>query len=171
MIGSTLGAFVMAGVLSTFLMLGRSGANLVNYTTMDAQTRRALEDFAQDVRMASNVTWNSETSITLTVPNNYTSDSNQVTYAWDNTSGTSTYQTYYRKPGNAASSSARTTYITNVTSFTYLRFDRLNATASTDISTKRVQLRMTIARSSTTVVTATDTTLSASFVLRNKTTN
>jgi hypothetical protein len=171
MIGSTLGAFVMAGILSTFLMLGRSGANLVNYTTMDAQTRRSLEDFAQDVRMASNVAWNGENSITLTVPGNYTSNSNLVTYAWDNTPSSSTYQTFYRQPGNPGSGATRTTYITNVTSFNYLRFDRLNASASTDISTKRVQLRMTIARSNSTVVSATDTTLSASFVLRNKITN
>ncbi len=30
MIAATLGTFVLAGVLSTFLMLGRSGANVAN---------------------------------------------------------------------------------------------------------------------------------------------
>lgn len=168
---ATIGSMVMAGVMSTFLMLGRSGANLASYTTMDAQTRRALEDFAQDVRMASDVTYNSETSMTFKVPGNYTSDGNQVTYAWDNTQDSATYHYFYRKPGNDASATAKTTYIANITSFVFNRFDRLNASTATDASTKRVQINMTITSRNTTVVSATDTTLSASFILRNKATN
>lgn len=168
MISATLSAFVLAGVLSSFLMLGRSGALLVNYTTMDTQARRALEDFAQDVRMATNVTWNSSTSITLTVSDNYTSTSNKVTYAWDNTSGSPTYHYFYRMPGDAAASNTKTTFIGNVTSFAFSRFDRLNADATTDPSTKRIQIAMTIAITSQTVVSATDSLVSASFILRNK---
>lgn len=171
MIGSTIGSFVLVGVLSTFLMLGRSGANIVAYTTMDTQTRKALEDFAQDVRMASGIVWNSSTSITLTVPDNYTTSSNQVTYAWDNTTGSATYHYFYRMPGTPSTTPAptRTTYVANVTSFTFYRYDRLNVAATTDASTKRLQLNMTISTLNRTVVTATDTTLSASFILRNKT--
>ena len=63
-IGLGIGSIVMLGVISTFLMMGRSGANIANYTRMDAQMRRALEEFAQDIRMASNFTWNSSTSVT-----------------------------------------------------------------------------------------------------------
>jgi prepilin-type N-terminal cleavage/methylation domain-containing protein len=70
MIGATIGSFVLAGVLSTFLLLGRSGANIVAYTVMDTQTRRAIEEFAQDVRMASAIVWNDSASVTLTVPDN-----------------------------------------------------------------------------------------------------
>ena len=170
MIGSALGAFVLAGVLSSFLMLGRSGTLLVNYTAMDQQARRALEDFSQDVRMATNVTWNSAYSITLTVPDNYTTTSNLVTYAWDNTSGSTTYHYFYRQPGNDATPSrpAKTTYIANVTSFSFSRFDRLNAPTSTNISTKRLQIAMTITTTGQTVVSATDSLVSASFILRNK---
>ncbi len=172
MISATISTFVLAGVLSSFLLLGRSGANLVNYTTMDAQTRRALEDFAQDVRMANNIVLNSPpTSLTLTVPDNYTSNSNQVTYFWGTTSGNSLYHYFYRRPGNATSTSAVTTYIGNVTSLAFNRYDRLNAATTSDTDTKRVQLSMTITSTNSTVVSATDTTLSASFVLRNKATN
>ena len=169
MIGSTIASFVLLGVLSTFLMLGRSGVNLANYTTMDAQTRRALEDFAQDTRMASAITWNSDTSITLTVPGNYTDDANRVTYAWDNTSGSATYRYFYRRPGDASSTRAATTYLANVTRFSYYRYDRLNVATTTDAATKRVQISMTATMSRTTLVTATDTTISASYILRNKT--
>jgi Tfp pilus assembly protein PilW len=41
MIGATIGSFVLVGVLSAFLMLGRSGTNIVAYTSMDTQTRHA----------------------------------------------------------------------------------------------------------------------------------
>ncbi len=174
MIGATIGSFVLVGVLSAFLMLGRSGANIVNYTTMDSQTRRGLEEFAQDVRMASNLTWNSDSSITLTVPDNYASSTplpNLVTYAWDDTAGSDTYHCFYRKPGDDAVRSDKTRYIANVTAFTFYRYDRLNAPTATDASTKRVQVSMTITTTNRTVVSATDATLSASFILRNKTTN
>ena len=169
MIASTIGTMVMAGVMSTFLMLGRSGTNIVSYTTMDAQTRNALEDFAQDVRMASNITWNDNASVTLTVPDNYTTTSNQVTYAWDSTVGSATYHYFYRMPGTSSSASAKTIYIKNVTNFVYYRYDRLNVATTTDASTKRLQINLTITTTNRTVVSATDTTLSASFILRNKT--
>ena len=183
MIGSTIGSFVLLGVLSTFLMLGRSGTNIVSYTTMDAQTRRALEDFSQDVRMASNLTWNSDSSITLTVPDNYGSNSNQVTYAWDTTAGSATYQRFYRSPATStAAAGTKTSYISNVTRFVYLFYDRRDARIDTQASppptaaaiqaaAKRVQINRTITTANRTEVTATDTTLSASFVLRNKISN
>ena len=171
LISASISTLIMAGVLSSFLMLGRSGANLTNYTTMDSQTRRALEDFAQDVRMASNITWNSDSSVTLTVPDNYAANSNQVTYAWGTASGVASYQTFYRKPGNAAASTTLTTYVSNVTSLSFYRYDLLNVAATTDAATKRIQLNMKITRTNSTVVSATDTTISASFVLRNKTSN
>ena len=170
MIGATIASFVLAGVLSSFLMLGRSGTLLVNYTTMDRQARRALEDFAQDVRMATNVTWNSAYSVTLTVPDNYTSTGNLVTYAWDTTAGSATYHCFYRWPGNDATTSRppKTSYVNNVTSFSFSRYDRLNVATTTDAATKRIQIAMTITTTGQTVVSATDSLVSASFILRNK---
>lgn len=169
MVGVGLAGIVLAGVLTTFLLLGRSGINLASYATMETQTRRGLEEFAQDVRMASAITWNSETSVTLTVPDNYTGTANQATYAWDTTTGSSTYHCFYRTPGTSSSANPRTTLVPRVTSFSFYRYDRLNASTCDDASTKRLQLEMTVTTTNTTVVDATDTTLSASFILRNKT--
>ena len=177
MIGATIGSFVLVGVLSAFLMLGRSGTNIVAYTSMDTQTRRALEEFAQDIRMASNLTWNTSASITLTVPDNYTATSNRVTYAWDTVAGSATYHCFYRKPGTPAENDAtlnrRTTYITNVTSFTFRRYNRSNleTETTTDPETKRIRIEMTLTTTNRTVVSASDTTLSATFVMRNKPSN
>ncbi len=169
MIGAALGSVVLAGVMSTFLMLSRSGIAAVNYTTMDAQSRRALEEFAQDIRMASNVTWNSSASITLTVPENYvTSDpttTNKVTYAWDNDSASGSYRCFYRLPGGSTS---KTIYIRNVTTFLFTRFDRQNHPTESNTSTKRIQISMTVTTTARTVVATTDQLVSASYILRNK---
>lgn len=157
---------IMAGVMSTFLMLGRTGANAANYSVMEAQSRRALEEVSQDLRMASGITWNSATSITLLVPNNYTSTSNRVTYAFDTVT-----QTFYQMPGASGSGNAQRKLIENVTTCTYSRFDRVDGVASDDPSTKRIQISMIVRTTKQTVPGATNNILSASFILRNKIAN
>jgi Tfp pilus assembly protein PilW len=179
MIAASISSLVLAGVMSTFLMLGRSGANVANYSVMEAQSRRALEEFSQDLRMASNVTWNSATSITLTVPNNYTATANKVTYAYDsNTSRTNPSATsFYRLAGDAAADALlttdtlkrnRTRLISNVVTFSYARFDRINNPSTLDTTTKRIQLSMTARTTTQTAVGASNIILSASYILRNK---
>ena len=56
MIGATIGSFVLLGILSSFLFLGRTGANAYNYVGMEQEARRGLERFSEDVRMASGIT-------------------------------------------------------------------------------------------------------------------
>ncbi|MBS0663534.1 MAG: prepilin-type N-terminal cleavage/methylation domain-containing protein [Verrucomicrobia bacterium] len=165
MIAATLGTFVLAGVLSTFLMLGRSGANVANYSVMESQARRALEEFSQDLRMSSGITWNSASSITLTVPNNYTPTSGVVTYYYD-----STAKTFNRRPKDSSTATGTTTFISNVTSFAYSRYDRINNAATLDTTTKRIQLNMTASTANVTrtVPGASNIIVSASFILRNK---
>ena len=116
LIGSTLGSFILLGVLSTFLFLGRSGANLRNYSDMESQARKALEMFAEDTRQASAVTWNSATSVTLIV------NSANVTYAFASGSFTRT------------ANSTTTTLLTGITTFSFLAYS-ITGTAITDYST------------------------------------
>lgn len=169
MIGATLASFVLAGALSSFLMLGRSGMNIAYYTQMEAQIRRSLETFSQDLRMSSNVTWYSSSSITMTVPENYTGATpvNTVTYAYD-----SGANNFYYVPGNNASATAgKVVLLRNVTSFAYSRFNRLDAPATTDVETKRIQLSLTARNTAQTVVGSSQSAISASFILRNKAAN
>ncbi|MDB6170155.1 MAG: hypothetical protein JWM88_3019 [Verrucomicrobia bacterium] len=166
MIAASISTLVLAGVMSSFLMLGRSGANVANYSVMEAQSRRALEEFSQDVRMASAVTWNTGTSITLTVPNNYAPTSGVVTYYYDSTS-----QSFMRTPRDpTAASGTTTTLIRQVVSFAYSRYDRINNVSTADMTTKRIQLNMTASTAAITrtVPGASNIILSASFILRNK---
>lgn len=164
MIAATLGTVIIAAVMSTFLMLGRSGANAANYSMMESQARRALEEFSQDVRMASAITWTSNTSITLTIPNNYTPTSGVVTYAYD-----STNQIFYRTPKDSTSAAGtRTNLIRNVATFSYSRYDRIDNASTADTTTKRIQLSMTARTTTRTVPGASNIILSASYILRNK---
>jgi len=171
LIGTSLSSIVLAGVLSAFLMLGRSGMNAASYAVSEAEIRRGVEEFSQDVRMASDITWNSTTSITLTVPNNYAGHGNQVTYAYDNSTTGETAQSFYRKPGTASSTAGTLIFVRGVSSFAFARFNRLDAAASNDTETKRIQISMNVRRTGATLVAANTTLVMASYILRNKVTN
>lgn len=164
MIGATLASFVLAGVVSTFLFLGRSGANISNYSEMESEARTGLEYFAQDTRQASDLTWNSATSITLRV------NGTNITYSYS-----SANETFSRTIG-----SSTTELVEGVSEFTFSGY--MITGASVDLSdlstaakrdaasdvTKQLQVYLKASRSSVTVTTATNTVLSARYILRNK---
>src|ERR1051325_3107593 len=57
-IAATLSTFMLAGILSAFLMIGRTGFLASSYSELEAETRRGLDIFGQDVRKATNLHWN-----------------------------------------------------------------------------------------------------------------
>ena len=162
MIGASLGAFILAGVLSTFLFMGRSGANLQNYNDMESQARKALELFAEDTRQASGVTWGSDNnSVTLTV------SGASVAYTYDPSA-----RAFNRRDGTSTR-----VLVTGITTFAFTAYNisgnavpistAAERTAANG-TTKQLQISLEAARNSQTVVAATNTVLSARFVLRNK---
>lgn len=171
MIAGGIASFVMTGVLSVVLMMGRSGVAAANYADMEAQSRRAVDEFAQDVRMASDLFWNSSTSVTLTVPDNYAATGNQVTYAFDASTTEPTAGSFYRLPGTATATGPRRTLTRNVTALTFTRFTRTNTAAADDFSAKRLQLTMNLRTTAQTTVDQNTLVISASYVLRNKPSN
>lgn len=169
MIGASLGSFILAGVLSTFLFMGRSGANVQNYNDMESQARKALEFFAEDTRQASGVIWGSDSNtVALTV------GTNRVTYSYNPTS-----RQFSRVEIVIATSAAVSSrvLVTGITSFGFSAYNisgsnlpldtAANLTAANG-STKQLQISLEAARANTTVVAATNTVLSARFILRNK---
>jgi Tfp pilus assembly protein PilW len=171
LIGSALGSMVLAGVLSSFLMVGRTSLTAANYSLAETELRRGIEEFSRDVRMASAIVWTSASSITLTVPDNYTANSNQVTYVYDSSTSGSTSKTFYRVPGGSGSTATRTVFVHEVSSFSFSRFNRLNNAATTDAETKRIRITMNVKRTSPTLVAANTSLVSASYTLRNKVIN
>ncbi len=158
MVGAALSTFILAGVMSTFLFLGRTGANVANYTEMESQARRGLELFAEDVRQASSVTWNSSTSVTLVV------NAAPIVYSFDSTASAFLRQ----DPGTTR------TLLTGITTFQFKGYNingaevDLTDLASAGKITKQLQISLRASRTSQTVASATNTVLSARFILRNK---
>jgi len=165
MVSVVLSSMILSGVLSTTLMIGRAGLAVRNYADMTAQARKGLEQFAQDTRQASEIVWNSASSVTLTV------DSTSVTYAYSSTLGTFT-----RTIGTAS-----TTLISGVSSFQFIGYTitGVDVSGANDLSTaagrtaaakvtKQMQISLTITRTSVVSASVTNAVLSARYTLRNK---
>lgn len=167
MISAALASFLLVAVLTSFLFLGRTGANMQNYTEMEVQARRAIETFAEDVRMAKDATWNSPNSLTLTVVTS-SGTTATYTYAYSSTTGQLTRQT----------ATTTTTLVSGITSFSFTAY-KINTnqiTLTTDSAvlaaassmTKQVQISLRAVRKTQTVTDATNSVISARFILRNK---
>ncbi len=173
MIAATLSSFVLAGVLSAFLLIGRSGYLASSYSELEAQTRRGLDTFGDEVRKSCDIHWNDSQSVTLTVATsgNLTYD---VTYAYDAAKGSATTDCFYRVEGNAKSTAERRILIRNVApDFAFQRFKLEQAgvsdnTAASDLETKQLQLTFRASRTGSTTVAANQAALSARYILRNK---
>lgn len=165
LISMSLASIILAGVFSSFLFIGRSGIRMQNYNEMEAQSRRALEMFAEDVRQASDITWDPTTNKSFTVKVNF----QDIVYSVN--TGTGIFQ--------RRDAVGTRTLITGITagSFSFKAFD-VNGTAlpldtavqraAANVSTKQVQLSLETTRARTSVATATNLVLSARFILRNK---
>jgi hypothetical protein len=166
-----MGSVTMVGVLSCYLALARNGLSIANYSLMEAAQRNTLERFSRDLRMSSGVTWNSSTSITLTVPDNYTATSNKVTYAYDSSTSGATAGCFYQLPGTSTSASPKTILMRSITSCEFERFNRLDGAATSDIETKRLSITLRARMGGGAADVNTDNVVSSSFILRNKLAN
>jgi hypothetical protein len=172
-----MGSLVLAGVLSSVLMINRSGYLLNNYIEMERQARNALETFAIDARMTESVAWSRAadgttlTGITLTPP-----DGKKITYTYDSTEPNS--GKLVRKDETTAK---ETTLVTGIQSFSFTAYKYTETTkgyvaidpaATTDTllknDTKMVQISLSALRTRSTLADATNNVVSARYVLRNK---
>jgi Tfp pilus assembly protein PilW len=89
LVGVSLALIVMTGVLSSYVFVARSynrtiGFGMANQPTLEAQGRRTLAWWAQDVQTASGVTSPSASEVTLAVPRSDGGTKN-VTYYYNST--------------------------------------------------------------------------------------
>lgn len=88
LIGATLSAMVMAGVLSSYIFMGRQLARLANQQTLETEGRRTLAYLNQDVRMASGVSVTPQTApsfyVTFAIARSGVG-AQQVTYYYNST--------------------------------------------------------------------------------------
>jgi Tfp pilus assembly protein PilW len=194
MIGASISSFLLVGILSTFLLMGRTSANIVNYTDIEAKARTSLEIFSREVHNAHAVTAYSATSVSLSIPDTTSSDPHgtgtgayNVTYTFD------TANKLLTRTGpplsNPAGTVATTTMVQGVqlvpgtSSFlNYYRYIRQTSyplgqgyidgfttnTAANITEIKQIEVSFLLEKKDVTVVAATNKVLSARFILRNK---
>jgi Tfp pilus assembly protein PilW len=162
-IAAGLAAFILAGVLTSFLFLARSGTNIQSYSDMESQGRKALEVFAEDVRQASAITWTSDVNITLTT------SSGPVSYVYSSSTAT-----FSRTTG-----AGTRTLITGIAMGTFkfgaynilgdvIELDSADKLIAAGVNTKQLQVSLEALRTHKTTVAATNAVLSARYILRNK---
>lgn len=169
LVAAGISGFVLAGVLATNLHLAKSGARLANYSEMGAQARRALEQFGNEARLASNLVLNGTGDITLSVPN-ASGVVSQVTYAW-----TADTLAFFRVPGaSSAATTGRQVLVRGIpaptgggTGVLFERLDRAGAACITDAATKFLRMSFTLSRATSGTARSSQT-ATAVFVLRNK---
>jgi hypothetical protein len=79
MLAATLSTLVLGALLSTFLLIGRTGFDQAAYARINSRVRVALERFDHDVRLARDVRWSGEHRIRLLLPE---PGGGSVTYAY-----------------------------------------------------------------------------------------
>lgn len=168
MLATGLSAIVLTGVLSTFLYLSRSGTTLANYNDMELQSRKGIETFAEDIRQAKTITWNTAQSITIVVPKGGSAVS--ISYTYDST--TRAFSRIHATEGTKV-------LITGITPNTFvfrafkLNGDSLSLDNAADLldatkSTKQLQISLEVYRSRSLLATTTNKVLSARYILRNR---
>lgn len=175
MIAVSLGSIVMIGVLSTFIMIARSGVRVVNYSLMESQTRLAFEQLAIDARMANgfqaNFTGGVLTSFTLAIPGDDITASRSVTYGYD--SSDSSDRKFFLVPGNSPSATTgRRNLISNLKSLQVLRYTaaippvEITSTSGSP-GIKHIQISVSVSRSGSRIMEATQVIRSTAFTMRN----
>lgn len=169
---SALSALVLAGVLSAFLLIVRTGTRAASYSAMEAEVRRGLEIFARDARQAVDVRWGGAQRLTLVLPGTGTP---AVTYAYDADPASPTHRSLYREAPGAAGAPARQVLVRDLADDFAFRRYRLGpadgggpVAAANDLETKQLQLVFRAQGRTGDGPAASQSALSARYVLRNK---
>jgi len=174
MIALTICSFILAGVISTFLMIVRSGMRASNYSTMEAETRRAFEQLGIDARMAKDFTatfsGGAITSFTLEIPNLDLSATSFVTYGYDTSD--SGDRKIFRVPGSdPTATSNRLDLVHRVEGMTFFRYDRdtvlIPASTTSSAGIKHIQISVSVRRTGVGLADTTQVIRSSAFTLRN----
>jgi len=192
MVGATLSSFLLVGILSTVLLMGRSSANIVNYSDIEGKARQSLEHFSRETRLAYAVPSYSATSVTLSIPDTTSAPRGTgtgaytVTYTFDAGNGllTRTGPPIDNPTGTSVTSTllSGVQQIPGTPLFAYYRYVKPTSypmgqgyidgfttnTATSSREIKQIEVSFLLRKKSATVAAATNKVLSARFILRNK---
>lgn len=177
MISMSLASLLLAAVFTAFIMIGRSGMRVINYSVMETQTRRAFEQLAIDARMTNYFeayyTGPVITGFKLRIPREDLSGSDEIIYGYD-TSASSDGNRFYR---TVVATGVRSNLIYGVKSLTILRYlpgttppyapVLIPATTTASTGIKNLQISVSVLRGGGGVMDTTQVIRSTAFTLRN----
>lgn len=151
MVSSTLGAIVVAGVLSAYTFMGRNLARVSSYQALETESRKALTYLRRDFMQAQSVktgTTPTDTQVTLVLP------SGEVSYTYNSASKTLVRQS---SAGGASSLSLLHNDSCECTTFRFRYFtstdgsptDLISATNYVPYSIKQMQVGYVVESPST----------------------
>ena len=169
-IASTLTVMASTAVITTLLMITAASYRTEQYVDMEAESRKSLELFGQDVRMAQSINWTDINSVTLTIPLD------------DTETPATTSRTYRYVPANRTfvriTATGTEELLTNVDEFFLMGYTSSgnpthNQSAppmnwgTVNNSTKQLQLSLSCSRTRGEKLKSSQKVLSARFILRN----
>lgn len=149
-------------LLTSFTFIARGDRSLQNYGEMNAQARKLLEQFGQDLRSATDVTDFTVNSLHLVIPSNASGSTTQeVAWTYDSLAGTVTRQT----------PSGTVILARDVETCAFYYYNSANPSAETTslVEVKQVQLRLRMLRLVAGTVTS-EYVISSQFTMRAKST-
>lgn len=160
LISLTLIMMLTLALLTSFVFIARGDRSLQNYSDMNAQARKLLEQLGQDLRAATDVTDFTPSVLTLTVPTNrFATATEDVVWAFDAADSTVTRQT-------AAST---TVFARDVITFAFYYANGNNVQTTSLVEVKQVQISLRMLRLVASSVTS-EYVISAQFTMRAKST-
>lgn len=156
LISTAVMAFFVAIATSSLVSISRSSSAMLNYQSMNEESRSMLEQFSRDLRATIDVISVSSSGLTITTMTSSGSQTN-ITYTYNSDAGV-----VYRQVTGAA----REIVLSDVAAFDLQFFTLRGANTSNPLETKRVQLETIMERHALSTQN-TNHIISAQFVLRN----
>ncbi len=160
-VATSVSVFVLATLMVSFVVLSRSFSALGNYTDLDRQSRNTLDVMARDIRQAGGLTNWTSTSLSFT-----NLDGNVLNYSYDPNAQVLSYTN-----GSARQSSV---LLSNCTVLTFNIFQRTPTNgpisfyaASNAFSAKGIMVSFTCVRTNYLGLTDSESSQTASIVMRN----
>lgn len=172
LIATSLSGIVLAGVLTTFLLIGRTGFNASAYAEMSSALRNSLDLFHRDARLASDVRWHDERRLTLLLPHP-SGETVSVAYGYEPAGPGSATGVFYRET-TQDDTPVRTVLARDIASdFAFQRYrlgsaENVAPIATNDLETKLVEVTLRAVRRSPTGAPVSQSAVSTRCLLRNK---
>lgn len=156
LVAISIGTLFLGVAMGCLNMLGRSAVSVGNYADMNASSRRALERFGTDVRMAVNVISSTDSELEFWMYDNSYSLI-RVKYWYDSGGGE-----VYRDYGGSVVS-----ILKDVEIFDFEYYDLTHVSTSNALSVKEVEINASLRRSVLSL-SNTNEIISARFMMRNR---